>query len=387
MSFLRSLRDCLRFACFGLLLAAAVAQAKKNEEIDWLAVAETLLRDGALERAESSLANVDPAAEGADVPRYWMVKGLIAMARSQTDDAIAAFERSIEARNAEPLVRLYLAQAYFSREDWARTIDTIEAAGPALADISGAWSMRAHANWMAGRKQAALDVLREAALKFPANSSFTRRQIFYLIESGLYQEASAVAREFTGRADVGPGDYAAIGSALRRAKSLDESKALLETARLRWPDNDDLAKALAQTYLEAQQPLAAAGLLADVAERDPNLLPEAAELYRRAGFPMRALALNQRVLDGRKKLKQRVGILAELRRYEQIVGMADALARARLLDDEDVRYALAYATFRAGDFEGAERHLAALRRPDLFRKATELRQIMNECADARWTCV
>lgn len=387
MSFLRSLRDCLRFVCFGLLLMAAATQAKKNEEIDWLSVAETLLRDGAVERAESSLANVDPQVEGTDVARYWMVKGLVAMARSQPDAAISAFERSIAAGNVEPLVQLYLAQAYFTREDWANTVATIERAGPALADISGAWSMRAHANWMAGRRQAALDTLREATLKFPANNSFTRRQIFYLIESGLYQEASTVARAFTTRADVGPDDYAAIGAALRRAKSLDESKNLLESARLRWPDNDNLAKALAQTYLESKQELAAATLLADVAERDPALLPEAAELFRRAGFPMRALALNQRVLDPKKKLKQRVGILAELRRYEQIVGMADALARARLLDDDDVRYALAYATFRGGDFAGAERHLAALRRPDLFRKATELRQIMNDCADARWTCV
>jgi predicted Zn-dependent protease len=387
MSFLAALRDALRYACFGLLLAVATAQAKKNEEIDWLSVSETLLRDGALERAESALGNIDPAAEDVDLPRYWTVRGLIAMARNEMPAAVEAFEKGIAAGTVDPLVQLYLAQAYFSQQDWARTVATIERAGDSLADIAGAWSMRAHANWMQGNRQQALDVLREATLRFPANNTFTRRQVFYLIEAGLYQEASAVAREFVKRADVGPDDYAAIGSALRRAKSLDESKKILESARLRWPDNDNLAKALAQTYLEAGMELAAASLLSDVAERDPALLPEAAELYRRAGFPMRALALNQRVADPAKKLKQRVGILAELRRFEQIVAMGDALARARLLDDEDVRYALAYATFRGGDFAGAERHLAALRRPDLFRKATELRKIMSDCADARWTCV
>jgi tetratricopeptide (TPR) repeat protein len=387
MSFLHALRDCLRFACFSLLLTAAVAQAKKNEEIDWLSVAQTLLRDGALDRAESALGNVDPAVEGVDVAHYWTVKGLLAMARNELPAAVEGFEKAIAAGAVEPLVQLYLAQAYFAQEQWPKAIATIEGAGPALADISAAWSMRVHANWMAGRKQQAMDVIREATLRFPANNTFTRRQIFYLIESGLYQDASRVAREFLTRSDVGADDYAAIGAALRRAKSFDEAKMILEAARLRYPDNDNIGKALAQTWLEDGKPLAAAELLGVVAERNPALLPEAAELYRRAGFPMRALALNQRITDTAKKLKQRVGILAELRRYEQIVGMRDALARARLLEDEDVRYALAYATFRGGDFAGAEVHLAALRRADLFRKATELRQIMNDCAAARWTCV
>lgn len=388
MSFLRALRDAMRYACLGLLLAAATANAaKKNEEIDWLSVAETLLRDGALDRADAALGNIDVTAEGVDVARYWTARGLLAMARNEMPAAIEAFEQGIAAGTVDPLVQLYLAQAYFAQQDWAKTVATLERAGDAVADITGAWSMRAHANWMMGNRQAAFDVLRQATLKFPANNSFTRRQVFYLIEAGLYQEASTVAREFVRRDDVGPDDYAAIGSALRRAKSLDEAKKLLESARLRWPDNDNLSKALAQVYLEARMELAAAQILSDVAERDPALLPEVAELYRRAGFPMRALALNQRVGDSSKKLKQRVGILAELRRYEQIVAMGDALARARLLDDEDVRYALAYATFRGGDFDGAEKHLSALRRPDLFRKATELRKIMSDCADARWTCV
>jgi predicted Zn-dependent protease len=388
MSFLRALRDALRYACLGLLLAAATANAaKKNEEIDWLSVAETLLRDGALDRADAALGNIDVSAEGVDVARYWTARGLLAMARNESPAAIEAFEKAIASGTVDPLVQIYLAQAYFAQQDWAKTVASIERAGDAVASIAGAWSMRAHANWMMGNRQAALDVLREASLRFPANNSFTRREVFYLIEAGLYQEASRVAREFVRREDVGPDDYVAIGSALRRAKSLDEAKKLLEPARLRWPDNDNLSKALAQVYLEANMDLAAAQILSDVAERDPALLPEAAELYRRAGYPMRALALNQRIGDSNKKLKQRVGILAELRRYEQIVAMRDALARARLLDDEDVRYALAYATFRSGDFDGAEKHLSALRRPDLFRKATELRKIMSDCAQARWTCV
>jgi tetratricopeptide (TPR) repeat protein len=309
------------------------------------------------------------------------------MAENRLDDAAARLEQALGAGQTEPLVVLYLAQAYFSSEKWQQTIATLERGGEGVSALTSAWSMRAHAHWMLGQREAALDTLTDAANRFPANTTFTRRQIFYLIEAGLYQESSRVARVFLTRADVKPDDYAAIGGALRRAKSFDEALPLLETARLRYPDNLNIAKTLAQTWLEAGNTLAAANLLDEVARIDPALLAEAAELYRRAGYPMRALTLNAQITDQKKKLKQRVGILAELRRYEQLVGMQEALLRAGLFEDEDVRYALAFAHFRGGDFAGAEQHLAAIRRPELFRKATELRKIMNECADERWTCV
>jgi hypothetical protein len=101
---------------------------------------------------------------------------------------------------------------------------------------------------------------------------------------------------------------------------------------------------------------------------------------------MRALVLNARVPDAQRRLKQRVGLLVELKRYDQVAGMEEALYRAGLLADEDLRYALAYAHFHGGDFARAERHLAALKRPELFRKATELRRLMQECAESGGAC-
>lgn len=370
-----------------LLLAAPPALArKKNPEIDHLSVAEILLRDGAVDRADAALAEVDPTAEAVDLARYHTVRGLIAAQRGELKTAAAAFEEALAAGQTEPMVVIYLAQAYFAEEAWRKVVDTIARGGEAVLDLTAAWSMRAHAHWMLGERQQALDQLSRAADRFPANTTFTRRQVFYLIEAGLHQEAARVARALLARGDVGADEYATLGAALRRARAFDEAKTILEVARLRFPDDQNVAKALAQVYLESGQTLAAAEILNQVALVDPALLPEAAELYRRAGFPMQALALNARVPDSAKKLKQRIGILVELRRYEQIAGMAAALERAGLLTDEDVRYALAFAYFRGGDFERAERHLAALTRPELFRKATELRRIMADCGDARWNC-
>ena len=375
----------MRAAALALCLSM-VTPVLAQDEVDYVELAAVLARDGEMERAEEALRNVDLDAEGVDLAKYHTVRGLVAMERQQLADAAEAFAAAFAAGQTDPLIHLYRAQALFGLERFADAISAIEQAGDAVSGLSGAWLMRAHAQWMLDRRQAAMDTLREAGTRFPANTSFQRRQVFYLIEAGLYQEASELGRDYLSRVEGKPEDFVAIGTALRRARSFDEALRFLEAARIEHPADGNIGKALAQTWLEKGNAYAAAEILAVEAERDPALLAEAAELFRRAGHPMRALMLNARISDSERKLKQRVGILVELGRFEQVAGMEAALYRAGLLADEDIRYALAYAHFRGGNFEAVERHLTALKRPELFRKATELRRLMQDCADARWTC-
>jgi len=387
-------RSKLRSTGGGALVAVALALALPlaakepvEAEVDYVELAAVLVRDGEYARAAEALKNVDPAAEGLDLIKFHTVRGMVALEQQQLEEAASAFADAIAAGQDDPLIHLYRAQAWFGLERFDDAIAAIEEAGSAVDGLAGAWLMRAHAQWMLGRRQAALQTLGTASQRFPENTSFQRRQVFYLIEAGLYQEASTLGRAYLARVEGKPEDFVAIGTALRRGRSFDEALRFLEAARIAHPEDGNIVKALAQTWLERGDPLAAAELLVQQAERDPSLLGEAAELFRRAGHPLRALALNTRVPESARKLKQRVGLLVELRRYDQVAGMEDALYRVGLLADEDLRYALAYAHFQAGDYERAERHLAALTRPELFRKATELRRLMQECAESRWACV
>jgi len=144
---------------------------------------------------------------------------------------------------------------------------------------------------------------------------------------------------------------------------------------------------LARVYLERGEPSAAADLLYTAALLDPELLGEAAELYRRAGQAQRALWLNGRISDQAEKLRQRMGLYLQLGHFEQAAALQGALRRNGLMDDEDMRYAVAYALFRTGEFRHAESLLATLERPELFRKATELRRAIDECSEDLWRCL
>lgn len=389
MSIERILRG-LVCALWPLLLLSNSAALAQSDEVDYIELAALLVKDGEYQRAASALAEVDLSAKGVDLIKYHTLDGLIALSGtpSRPADAIAAFQKSIAAGQTESSIYLFLAQAQFGQERYADVLQTLSlpAVQEGFSGLASVDLMRAQANWLLGRHDAAFAALSAGQRKFPANTSFLRRQVFYLMELGLYQEAAEQGRTYLARSEGKLEDYVAIGSALRRSRQLDEAIAFLESARLQFADDEQVVKVLAATYLDRGRPLAAAEITYVAALRNPALMVEAAELFRRAGHPARALQLNTRITDPSAKLKQRVGILVELGRYAEVAAMEQALMRSGLASDQEVRYALAYAWFKQADFAAVERNLQVLTKPELFAKATELRKIMADCDAERWKC-
>ena len=213
------------------------------------------------------------------------------------------------------------------------------------------------------------------------------RKVFYLVDLGLYKEAVVQGRQYLQQSAGTLEDYVALGNALRASGELDEAAAFLEEAQLNFPGSPEVKKVLAHVYIEREQLSAAADLLYQAALLDPQLLAEAAELYRRAGQTHRALTINSGLSDQPEKFRQRLALYLQLQNFEEAAAMEIPLRRVGLLEDEDLRYAIAYSLFKTGDFAAAEEHLAALNRPDLFRKAAELRRAIQDCAEDSWKCL
>jgi len=382
-----------------VLLASTVAEAQDgpaasaDDEVDRLSLAALLIGDGNYDRARGVLAGVDLDNPELDRVRYHSLDGLVALNLDELARAEAAFERAIEvgAESDTPpadVIWLYLAQSRFGQENFAGTLEALDSAQPATTQLPSVYLMRAQSHWQLGELDAAWQVLLDGAERFPdRGGDFTRQQVFLLVDQGLFQEAADRGQAFMVRGKATVDDAVAIGNALREAGETRQALRILEAARLEAPDNLRLARVLAQTWIDLDQILSAAGILHDAARRDPSLKAEAAELYRRAGWLMQALTLNAQVIDQAKKLKQRLAIFIELGRFDQASGMESDLVRTGLLDDEDIRYALAYSLFKTGRYDQAESHLSRLTRNDLFRKASELRRAMAQCAEEPWLCI
>jgi tetratricopeptide (TPR) repeat protein len=247
--------------------------------------------------------------------------------------------------------------------------------------------MRGEAYKKLERYEEAWAILGKGMTRYPDYHELLRRRVFLAIDRSLYQTAAQLGREYLDRTPATPEDYLAIGTALFRSGSTNEALSFLELARLRFTDNPTVVMELAKIYKERSMYRTAGQLLERLAiQGHEDLAIEAAELYRQAREYYRALALNARVSDSKKRLRQRLGILLELRRYEQVAAMERDLRRVGLLEDETLRYAVAYAHFKTGDYASADRLLSGLTDSAIFRQATELRKAMEDCRGAEWRC-
>lgn len=389
-----------------LVLAIASASAiaaddgSAGDEVDYLALAGRLLADGNYGRAERALGQVDPAKEGVDRVRYSTLRGLVELRQGDNADAVAALERAIAERRARPegeraddwqrqlqLAHLYLGQAEYRRGEYGAALAALDKAGPVADDSPSVQALRAQAHWQLDDEVAAFAALQRGQQRFPADTRFQRREIFYLIELGFYRRAAEVGKAYLDRGKAGPDDFLAIGSALRKSGQYRAALDILERARLTHSRHKGVNLELARVYLDQKRKGVAADLFAEQAAYHPELQREAAELQRQAGRPYRALLLNAGLPDQKAKLKQRLAILVDMERWAQASAMGPALRRNGVLAEGEIRYAYAYALFKAGDYDRAGRVLAGIDSGALFRKATELRKAMERCRQARWQCL
>ena len=364
----------------------AVAGEKPDKKPDFLSLAALLIQDGNFERADAALSSIDSERDDLDRKRYYTLRGLVDLKLGRNAAAVKALQAAQQAGQTDAILHVYLAQAWYGLEEYRKSLQAIDAAGETGAAIAGVVLLKAQLHWQLGEHDAAWLALEDGTKRFPDNIAFPRQQVFRLIQLGLYQKATMQGLDYLNRFEASARDYVAIGSAIRQAGQAQTALSILEPAHMRFPSNEKALLALARTYADLGRLNSAANLLERAAAMNSDYLIDAAELRRRAGQTMRALYLNSQARDQKKKRKQRLALLLQMEDFSRAAGMQEALFRAGLLEDEEIRYALAYAAFKAGEFEQAEAQLATLKKASLFKKATALRKAMASCRDERWRC-
>lgn len=361
-------------------------EPEEEEEIDYITLAAKLIKDGHHDRAATVLDEVDESKEGLDLIRYHTLRGLVRLQLKLYTEARESFIKAIEAGQKEKVVHLYLAQAYYGEKDFASVVKELDLAGESSKSSVTLFQMRAQAHWELKQYDKAISALSEGVKRFPEDSELVRIKLFRLVELGLYQEALLLGRDFLSRDSTTVDDYLAIGQALRQGKQFKDARQILQTARFKYPGSIDATLQLAHTYIDDDKPFSAALLYEDAARLEPKHRLETAELYKQAKRLDRALFVNAQVTDQRAKMKQRLSILLEQESFERIAAMEDRLSRLGLLSDQNIRYALAYAEFKVGNYDKSEAHLKLIQDANLFEASLQLRKAMEDCKGAGWEC-
>ncbi|SDY51939.1 lipopolysaccharide assembly protein LapB [Nitrosomonas sp. Nm33] len=361
------------------------AADNKSQPTDFIELAAVMLKDGYSDRALLALQSVDLKDKKTDLVRFYTLQGLAYMNLNDFAAAKDSLQLAVKNGQKDSVIFVYLAQAHYALKEYRDTIQSIDKAGE-HASKANLITLKAQAYWHLKEAAATINMLNEGQRLYPKDFSFLRHKVFYFVELELYHEATELGRQYLKQSKAAAEDYIAIGNALRLSKQYHEALDILEIARLQFPDNEVVAKLLSHTYLDQGKLNSAAFILEQAALLNPGLQAEAAEIYRRAGRFHKALILNESISDQKVKLKQRLSILLALKQFERAANMESSLYRSGLLDDQEVRYALAYALFSSSRFPEANKHLDHLKDAELFRKGTELRRLMEICKTEPWQC-
>lgn len=390
------------------------AKKKKKIKIDRLALAAVLLRDGLADRARLVLSKVkltdkDMKKKKRKV-RYHMLFGIIYTKLNSFSKAIFHYEAAIELGVNKPLIHLFVAQNYFRLARYKKVIAALDKAPKEAENISGFFLLKAQSYWRLKKRVQAYAVLVKGRRAHPTVSAMLRLQALLLIELKLskegYQKALSYIKVFRAKlakqkaddksdSSQGKGKkksdplldvYLMYAGAFARARLFKKAQLLLEEARMVAPQSVDVLVQLARVYLEDKRVRTAASILERAAYLKPKLMIEAAELYRRGGMLWRALYLNAQVTKQAPKMRQRLGLFIELKRFEEAAALAPRLSRLGLLRDQKLLYALAYSCFKTGRYKDAKKWLGRLTDRSLFQKAIALRKAMQSCTERKWWC-
>ena len=373
-------------ALIGVLSSQACAQ---SDEVDYVGLAALMLSDGHVERADEALKMVDLNSSDIDLPRFYMLRGLVKTKKSDYGEANADFRQSIalnEDKNATRPLYLFIAQNDFKLQDYKGCIEALDSVPELMAENPKLFGLKAECYWRENDKDRALAVLREVNGLFPEYWDAYKQRFYYLVSLQLFQAALEDAQVYLNNAKPDETIMLNFINALRRSGQTDKAIVLAEEANVRYPASAKVTVMLAHLYLDKEMTRAAAELFNEASIEDGKFTGESAEMYRRARDYVMALLKNTEMLDTKEKYKQRVAIFLEYGDYERIIAARPAMERSGLMEDENMRYALAYSYYMEGEFDKTEALLQTLTKPDLFQKAVELRKKMDKCKNNIWEC-
>ncbi len=374
-----------------LIIVSVTALEAKKSTIDHLGLAALLIRDGHYDRALKSLAEVDVKDEATDLKRFYTLKALALMKQAHYLQSIEAFKQALH-RATKPLSRedkrlyIYIGKSYFQLKSYKKALETFERVPQIVQSKASYLILKAEMQYKSALYSEALKTLEQSIARFPDAIIAYKQRFFYLVHLKLFESALQSSSSYIKKSKDGTKASMLVAQAFIKEQELDRALKVLTQATLRYPDKSDIIVMLAHLYMKKGMLNSAAELFDEASIFERKYIKEASELYRRAKRFYRSLYLNTQIKDQKEKLRQRLAIYLEFEDYERAAAMRKAMKRVGLLKEQELRYALAFALFKSGQYALCEEELSFITKSELFSKAIELRKSIQVCKIHPWEC-
>lgn len=359
---------------------------KAKDEVDYVALATILMKDGYYSRANDALKNVDLEDKNLDKAQYYTLLGLVKSKLSQYKESNTEFYKAIENGQTQKSIYIYIAQNSFKLQNYQDAIDALGNAEELVKAKPNLLALKAECYYRMDAYKEALETLSLLTQEHPTYYEAYRQRFAYLISLGLYQSALEDADIYLKNAKANEQVTISFISALRKSKQTDKAILIAEKAHIMYPKNATITVLLANLYISKDMIQSAANLFDVASLQDEKYIKDSSEMFRRAKKYVQALYKNSQILDAKDKYKQKIAIYLEFGDYEKVASSQSALQRNGLLKEQNMVYALAYSYYMLGEFDACEIYLKKITDSKLFEKAIELRKNMNKCKNNHWEC-
>ena len=122
---------------FCLFMGPIIARSAPSQpDVDHLALATLLLRDGHLKRASMALAQVDLKDEELDRVQFFTVKAVVHLRQKQFDGALTAFDNAIRSGSKDMRIHLSRARCAYALKKCPVVLSALESAREARSRAS-----------------------------------------------------------------------------------------------------------------------------------------------------------------------------------------------------------------------------------------------------------
>ncbi|MDM5271537.1 hypothetical protein PGH07_05070 [Sulfurovum sp. zt1-1] len=409
-------------------------QAKETEDqtINHMEIATIMYYDGKYDKALDELQKAKESHMDIEWDKYHNMRGLIFLKEENYQSSINAFKEAILAtrkkvyqppvedkpqreylfkifskndKQEKPVVKtpvfdpeklrkdqieeiyIYLSQAYYKAGEYLNAVHALDDAGEKGRASASLFTLRAECYWKADQKGSAIDALSRGSKLFPEDATLLKQKFYYFAELKLYQASIDAAKAYMKKVPANAQEYISLAQMLQSAGEGEQAIEILEEAKLKFPSSAKVDILLGHYYNQKEMPHVTADLFEEGSFYDAKYLKEAAEMYRRNGALAHALYLNSMMQDKEEKTKQKVAIYISKGEFEKIIGLKDAMDRYGLLQNDNMRYALAYSYYMVKDYDEAEAHLKKIEDDELFSKATVIRKNIEKCRSNSLECL
>ncbi len=354
--------------CFASCASVAFATVKDPtyDEVEGLDLVEALIRDGKLDIARKELKAMKPS------DRFWMVSGHLEMAAEKWSAAASHYEKSV----LQPARQLHLARAVKALVDFKRCSQLFSESAELWLNKEADIIAKSECEYKSQRFELAWQTLKQGRAKkdsFP----LLREQVALKLELNLVREALTTALAESSVRSIN--ELLSLAELFNDKKFSMEALTLVEMARQRSPLDLDANLSAAQIFFQRGDLHSTVEAFERAAKTDPKFNYHAAEMHRQLGHQERATFYSQFIPEDKKRLKTRMAIYVEKGRYPLIASMESVIARSELKDDDEMKYAMAYALLRQGDLSKSLKHLSRIVKPELQEKAALLKKAALDC--------